>query len=682
MKAKKVLNTQILRPRNLLIIFLVLAILMVISALIELRTSKQELFALMEKQAHSLLETILITSDNALIANEQLEELLRGRLLDNAHLIRLLYARGDLDNQHLSEMIIQNQINRIAIISASGRQIYGNGGDGGYTDSITASFSEILSPVFEGWQDTLVVGMQRDQETGERQYVVALATPDNNAIVLSVNAENILEFRRRIGFGALLRKFIDNQEIVYVALQNYSGILAASGNVQELERIDDSEFLENALTDSTYASRINEFESMEVFETVHPFYYRENLVGVFRLGLSLEPLHAINARIYRRILIITVVLLGIGFLVFSAILVRENMQILERQYQVVETYSNNIIQEVGDGIIVFDHSSGVKIYNKAAEQIFGKSEEAVLGEPIGEVLGEKVCQEILETGAPVHEFTCTIRGHTRHLLVSRTTFTDENGMDNVILVLRDLTEQRQLEEQIQRKERLSAMGELASGVAHEIRNPLNTIGMIIQQLDSDFHPDGDSEEYHKLNQLVHQEVRRINETVQNFLRFARPEAMAPEEFELQEFLDTIIRQYKPMAEQHDIALSLEVTDKARVTWDANQMQQVFLNLAQNAIDAIDSGGIIKIRATQLADETIEIHVWDNGPGIPDDVREKIFNLYFTTKPKGTGIGLGIVQRIIYEHGGTISVETAEEMGTDFVLRLPKHVGESRNGREV
>ncbi|NIQ09775.1 MAG: PAS domain-containing sensor histidine kinase, partial [Gammaproteobacteria bacterium] len=89
-----------------------------------------------------------------------------------------------------------------------------------------------------------------------------------------------------------------------------------------------------------------------------------------------------------------------------------------------------------------------------------------------------------------------------YLLISKTNFADENGVENTVLVIRDLTEQKQLEEQVQRKERLSAMGELASGVAHEIRNPLNTIGMIIQQLDSDFQPDGDREEYHKLNQLV------------------------------------------------------------------------------------------------------------------------------------------------------------------------------------
>ena len=680
MKEIKVLNTRFLRPRNLLIIFLVVATLMVTSALIELRNSKQELFTLMEEQAQSLLETILITSDNALIANEQLEELLRERLLDNAHFIRSLYASSALDNRQLSDIVMHNQINRAAIINASGQQLYGyRDGDVG---TVSPSLVEMLSPVFQGWQDTLVVGMQMDQDTGQQQYMVVLATPDNNAIVLGVNADNILEFRRRVGFGGLLRKFIDNQEIVYVALQNYSGIIAASGNVQELERIDNSEFLESALRDSTYTSRINEFESVEVFETVHPFYYQGNLVGVFRLGLSLEPLHAINVRIYRRIVIITIVLLGIGFLAFSAILVRENMQILERQYQVVETYSNNIIQEVGDGIIVYDQSTGVKIYNRAAEQIFGRSEEAVLGEPVKDILGEQVCQEILQSRAPVYEFSCTIQGQTRHLLASRTTFTDENGIDNVILVLRDLTEQRQLEEQIQRKERLSAMGELASGVAHEIRNPLNTIGMIIQQLDSDFHPDGDSEEYHKLNQLVHQEVRRINETVQNFLRFARPEAMDPEEFELKEFLESIVRQFKPMADQHDITLSLHVAEEVKVIWDVNQMQQVLLNLVQNAIDAIESGAAITIRAARVTGGTIELHVRDTGPGIPEDVREKIFNLYFTTKPKGTGIGLGIVQRIIYEHGGTISVNTTEGAGTDFVLRLPEQVGESKNGREV
>jgi len=680
MKTTKFFDSRFLRPRNLVIIFLTVATLLVTSAVIELRNSRQELFELMEKQSHSLLETILITSDNALLANEELENLLRERLLNNGVFVRSLSEQGALHNRDLRDLVRQNHIHRIDVINREGAVLYTSAEAGNGSGTDLTGLLGALEPLFRGVQDSLVLGRLRMNPESTLQYVIAMAAPDERVIVLSMDAADIMAFRRQIGFGGLLRKYIDNPGIVYVALQNYSGIIAASGNVQELERLQDSPFLTGTLDDSTYATRITPFDSLEVFETVHPFYYQNNLVGVFRLGLSLDPLQDINARIFRRMVIITFALLGVGFLVFLAILARQNVDIMQRQYQVVETYSNNIIQVVGDGIVVFDEPSGVKIYNAAAEEIFGFPREEVLGEKAVDILGRDFSEKISRQSAPIQEISCVLRGHTRHLLVSRTTFQDEHDTENTILVLRDLTEQKKLEEQIQRKERLSAMGELASGVAHEIRNPLNTIGMIIQHLDRDFQPNGDGEEYHNLNQLVYKEVRRINETVQNFLRFARPESMSPEQFHLGKLLQEMEQQYRPMAEQKDVEINLAVDEKYQVTWDRKQMQQVLMNLVQNALDAMDKSGSITLTASALANDRLELRIRDSGPGIPDEVLEKIFNLYFTTKPKGTGIGLAIVQRIIYEHGGTISVESAANEGTTFIIRMPMTVSEHITSR--
>ena len=137
--------------------------------------------------------------------------------------------------------------------------------------------------------------------------------------------------------------------------------------------------------------------------------------------------------------------------------------------------------------------------------------------------------------------------------MSKSLFHDQEEIENIILVIRDLTEQRRLEDQMQREQRLTAMGELASGVAHEIRNPLNTIGTIIQQLNKDFEPEKNPEEYHELAELVQGEVKRINETVEDFLRFARPEPIHPELFEVQHLLEMIEKQYQYLLELIDIA---------------------------------------------------------------------------------------------------------------------------------
>ena len=215
------------------------------------------------------------------------------------------------------------------------------------------------------------------------------------------------------------------------------------------------------------------------------------------------------------------------------------------------------------------------------------------------------------------------------------------------------------------------MGELASGVAHEIRNPLNTIGTIVQQLNKDFEPVNNSDEYHELAELVHSEVKRINDTVQDFLRFARPEPIEAAEFSLSDFLKQLQKQYQTILENNKINFVITYDCDFNVVWDERKMKQVFINLLQNSIEAIDKEGQIEIIITQLHNGDLEIKFIDDGPGLDHNIRDNIFNLYFTTKAKGTGIGLSIVQRIIYEHGGVITIDDDTATGTTFIIRLPQ-----------
>lgn len=663
-------KTQFVKPRHLFFIFLVMAVLMISSALIELNQSKKELLDLMQKQAHTALETILLASHNTLMSNIMVEEIIEERLLNNANVIRTLYEKGQASNSFLEKFARENHIYRINIFNKNGKKVYFSHQQI-HTD-LTEEMSpgEILKPIFRGKKDTLLLGLKQARQKGEFRFAVALAARDRSAIVLNLNADQLLEFRRQIGFGSLLRNMVRNPGILYAALQDTSGILAASGNVRELDRITDSPFLYSALTDSTFRTRIAMFDSAEVLEAVHPFYFQGEAVGLFRLGLSLKPLQAIKARIYRRIVFISIVLLLIGFILFTFLLVRQNLDILRQQYQVVETYSGNIIQNVSDAIIVLEENSGIRIFNKAAEALFDLSEESVIGKPLEAVFDPKTCREFYQSDARMQELHCEISGKSRYLLTSRSRFRNPDGKAMTILVIRDLTQQKHLEAQVQRRERLSAMGQLASGVAHEIRNPLNAIGTIIQQLDRDFEPRENSQEYHQLARLIYQEVKRINETIESFLRFARPEPLKPERFDLLEFLQQFQSQYLPILQEKNIEFTMDIQYRGEVKWDRHKMQQVFINLMENAIDALPEGGKIALSINSGNGSNLEIHFRDNGPGIPAEVLSKIFNLYFTTKDRGTGIGLAIVQRIVDQHGGVITVESETGEGTVFIINMP------------
>jgi PAS domain S-box-containing protein len=631
----------------------------------------------MENQAHSLLESVTLSSANVLNLNNQLEDEFKRRLLNNANLVRSLYELGQVSNRRLFQICTENELFRINIFSKNGTKLFTSHERKHFDLPESGSPTTILGPLFNNMVDTLIIGLKPARFGTGFRYAVAIAADNRSVIVVNLDAENILHIRRELGFGVLMRQILRNPGIVYVALQDTQTILAASGNVQYLEPILSSEFLSRSLQDSVFVTRTTPFDSIQVFEAVHPFIFRNNRVGIFRLGLSLAPIEDINARIYRRMIIITIVLILSGSLIFTFLFIRQRYDLLQKQYQEVETYSSNIIHDVSDAIVVFSQNDGIKIFNNAAEVLFGKKADQVFGMPIESLLPTQTCSRILNSETNMLQIECPLNDRIRILLISKTGFTSEDGDLSTVLVIRDMTDQKLLENRIQRQERLSAMGELASGVAHEIRNPLNTIGTIVQQLDKDFDTQQDNDEYHNLAKIVYQEVRRINNTINEFLKFARPERSTPSQFNLKDFFRSLKKQYQPLLQKHQIQLEIQIKKDLSVYWDQKQMQQVMMNLLQNSIDAMTSGGEINISIEEKYTDKIEIIFSDSGPGMDNTVREKIFNLYYTTKADGTGIGLSMVQRIIFEHNGAISVQSKPGKGTWFFINMPFEIPDTK-----
>jgi signal transduction histidine kinase len=273
------------------------------------------------------------------------------------------------------------------------------------------------------------------------------------------------------------------------------------------------------------------------------------------------------------------------------------------------------------------------------------------------------------------ETPCTINGSVKNLLLSKSEFKDADGKINFVLIIKDLTEIKSLEKQLARNEQITAMGHLASGVAHEIRNPLNTIGTIAQQLDQDYESVDDKENYHSLTKLIYSEVRRINRAIENFLKFSRPEKINRVSFELDKLIDELELQYKSLLKNNSIDLKINQLWKGTVKWDRDKIRQVMMNLMENAKDAIELNGTIALTITK-EDEDVIIILEDTGSGIEEDDLNRIFNLYYTTKAKGTGVGLSIIQRIINEHEGIITVESKINEGTMFIIKLKANAKET------
>jgi two-component system sensor histidine kinase HydH len=233
-----------------------------------------------------------------------------------------------------------------------------------------------------------------------------------------------------------------------------------------------------------------------------------------------------------------------------------------------------------------------------------------------------------------------------------------------------LQEVKSLEAEVSQRERLSALGNMAATVAHEVRNPLNAISMGLQRLKAEFQPTDDQEQYSRLTELMLGEVHRLNSIVEQFLSLARPVDIKPEALRVQDVFREIATLVEGEAEQSNVRIRvIAPSTLPAFKVDREYLRQTLLNLVLNGLQAMPEGGTLTLEASK-SNGNILICVADTGTGIAPENRTQIFEPYFTTKPKGSGLGLAITRRIVEAHGGTITVASETGQGCRFQITLP------------
>ena len=428
---------------------------------------------------------------------------------------------------------------------------------------------------------------------------------------------------------------------------------------------------------------------LQYFGIIHPYYIRASELMTYTIGYYFYTLLMNIAAFYL-----------VAFLssYLAEELRRSGVKLKAKQYDLdqLELLNRNIVQSINTGLITLNNQLEISYINPAVEQISGFGYRDLEGIHIGDIFPKIV--PYLSTSdrrgdnddMPQPQKGIDVdfdrRDGTRlHLGFSQSILKDPGGDEiGLILIFQDLTEFRQMQEQVRRMDRLAVAGELAAGIAHEIKNPLASLSGSIQMLrdEVDFGP-----MQQRLMDITMREAERLNALVNEFLLFARPERAVDRSVEVNEVIEDTLEMLKNSPElSRPIRIEKTLSKNLWVHIDSQRLQQVIWNLVLNAVQEMKNSGRLSVAtairakrgsgdaprdyARDRQEKLAEISISDTGPGILPENQGKVFDPFFTTKNQGTGLGLTIVHRIVENYDGKIFLDSDGRSGTPFTLHFP------------
>ncbi len=356
----------------------------------------------------------------------------------------------------------------------------------------------------------------------------------------------------------------------------------------------------------------------------------------------------------------------------------ERLTARELDYEALALLHENIVRSISSGLCSADRFGRITFLNRAAEEITGLALGQVRGEPLErhfpslqgllhrrELAGEAPQGKELAGRFEVDH--TTPRGERRRLGLTVSPLVDGDGSrQGFVLTFQDLTSIRAMEEAVKRSERLAAVGAMAAGLAHELRNPLASMGGSIQLLATG---KAFSDDERQLMRIVLREADRLNVLITDFLQFARPSPPQMAPMEMGGLLNETLALFRNDPKRREVEVQAKIAEGLWMEGDSNQLRQVAWNLLANAAESMENGGTVRVEALRSGGE-IRVRFIDSGAGVEPEQLPHIFDPFFTTKERGTGLGLATVHGIVDGHRGRIEVTSAPGEGSTFTLVLP------------
>ncbi len=388
--------------------------------------------------------------------------------------------------------------------------------------------------------------------------------------------------------------------------------------------------------------------------------------------LSLENYRQGVRKQILQIIFLSVVLLLVGVGGLLSLILIQTYRGSQKRLRSMSTFTDTLVSSLPLGLIAISANGLIRTCNPSAARMLNLSRSECIGKAVKDVLDERVNQLLQRyKQEEIYHWEMAFvneDGIEKTLHLTKLKIKDEDRESSgIMLLVQDLSQIRELEKQLQRAERDAVVGRMAAGVAHELRNPLSSVKGLALLLKSRFEDDKYSEQ---TADLMVEEVERLNRSISELLDYARPGIINKTDFAIDETLARAVTLVRNDAEAREIAVE-EVYGCAagRISGDQDKLTQVILNLCLNGIQAMDRGGTLEV-STSCTDQLVTISIRDSGCGIPDEIRERIFEPYFTTKHEGTGLGLAMSAKIIADHNGHISIDSEVGAGTTVLVKLP------------
>ena len=627
------------------------------------RNSEKAILMMIEKDIMAIAASYSQSFHQLYSAQQMEENLLKVNALTIAHMIDHI---PDISDILLSEIALENQLARIDKLDSFGRVITSSSPD------LEVPYYPGLKFIISGRRNELIIWAtdRVDSIIGIpfRNYkLAAIRSEDGGAIVVYLSEGYVNSILFHASVSRLVKEAGTSPGMAYIALQNFDGIVSASGRVEQLTKIENDMFLQEVIRNQIPEIRKSIFKGNEIYEVVSPLSYQGFPWGVIRIGFYLSDYNQMITNYKQRIFLMLffswialLLILVVGILGFRYLS-------LKRELYSIETMTAKLVDSSNYGIFIVDNDLKIIQINQYGLNMFGLGSSQVKRVSYDKLFAEDELY-ISRTWRMKREIKDSLQklkfsdGKEEEFLIDTLLLKENGNPVGVVSFLKEFKHVKIERELKAEKEKLREISEITTTIAHELRNPLNGISLAVQRIKKEFDIEK-NEELSLLIDILSKETVALEKKLSNLLVFAKPISTEGTSINIVEIIKDLVNIYDTPK------IKITTTkEKIIITGDKSYLYRLFDNLIDNAKKAMAKSLIITI---DYKDETVFISVKDDGLGISKKYLKDIFKPYFSTSPTGTGLGLYIVKRIVTEYNGTINVRSEENRGTEFSIVLRK-----------